>query len=139
MQQRDDEDGDAEIADQLVEEVEREEHRLGQEIEPAPIDQQVEFGDGVFLAVAVEEIDLLGAGKHLALGLAVSPGRDRDGVHQIVGSGKPVAAIGLRSEKLASNALPCSGMTTAAQYLSVMPSQPCWLLKLVGGLPSAFL
>ena len=39
------EDGEAEIAEQLVEPVDQPEHRLGDEIEPAPVDQQVELAD----------------------------------------------------------------------------------------------
>ena len=40
-------DGDAEIAEQLVEDVEQPEERLGEEPEPAPIDRLVEIGDAL--------------------------------------------------------------------------------------------
>ena len=39
----DDQDGDAEIADQMEEIVDRQEHRLGDEVEPSPVDQQIEM------------------------------------------------------------------------------------------------
>ena len=41
-QHGDDQDGDAEIADQMVEVVDHDEQRLGDEVEPAPVDQQIE-------------------------------------------------------------------------------------------------
>src|SRR5262249_38650261 len=44
-QHRDDQDPYAEIADEPIEEIERVEHRLGNEAEPAPVDHQLEFVD----------------------------------------------------------------------------------------------
>ena len=105
-EERDDEDGQAEIADELEEEVERVEHRLGEEIEPAPVDQEVEFGDLVFFGVAVDEIDFLRAGKDIALGLGLAAGWDGDRAQQIVrlktlGARAPRRAAEARFESLA--------------------------------------
>jgi hypothetical protein len=41
-QHRDEQDRDAEVADLLVDPVHRQEQRLGDEVEPAPVDQQLE-------------------------------------------------------------------------------------------------
>jgi hypothetical protein len=49
------EDGQAEIAEQLVERVDQPEHRLGDEVEPAPVDQQLELADA---AVGLVGLDL---------------------------------------------------------------------------------
>ena len=86
-------DGDAEIADQVIEEVQRQEHRLGDEVEPAPVDQQVEMVEPELLVVAAEtadrEIDaddagFLGAGEQPRIGAAGAA--DRDGLRVLAGS-----------------------------------------------------
>ena len=59
----DDQDGDAEIADQAVDAVHRLEQRLGDEIEPAPVDQQIELVELEPVVVAVDDRHLLGAGE----------------------------------------------------------------------------
>jgi len=96
--ERDDEDGHAEIADELVEKVEGEEHRLGQEIEPAPVNQKIELGNRVSLGISVDEVHFLGAGKHLALGFRGAAGLDGERGHQIVGL-EAVAAVALASRQ----------------------------------------
>ena len=58
-------DGEAEIAQHGVQEIEAVEDRLGQEIEPAEIDRLVEVGDVEFRLVVVEQRDDLGAGEHM--------------------------------------------------------------------------
>jgi hypothetical protein len=62
-QHGDDQDREAEIADVAIEEVDRLEHRLGDEIEPAPVDQQLEAVEAERLVVEVDGLDLLGAGE----------------------------------------------------------------------------
>ena len=59
-------DGDAEIADPLLQVVDQPEHRLGDEVEPTPVDHQVEALDAR-IAVAVDGVDDLGAGEEPAL------------------------------------------------------------------------
>ena len=76
-QHRDDQDGDAEIADEMEEEVDGEEHRLGDEVEPAPVDQQIEMVEVERLIVAAadrereidaDHRDFLGAGEQPGVG-----------------------------------------------------------------------
>ena len=57
------EDREAEIADQLEEIVEHPEHRLGDEVEPAPVDQQLEAVEVQRLVIGVDQGDFLGAGE----------------------------------------------------------------------------
>ncbi len=84
-QHRHQQDGDAEIAEQVEEEVERQEHRLGDEIEPAPVDQQIEMVEPQFLVVAAEAADreieaddagFLGAGEQPGVDAAGAAGRN---------------------------------------------------------------
>ena len=63
QQHRDDQDRDAEIAEQVEEEVEHLKERLGDEVEPAPVDQEIEVLDAVPLVIGIDGRDLLGAGK----------------------------------------------------------------------------
>ena len=93
-QHRHQQDGDAEIADQAEEAVQRQEHRLGDEVEPAPVDQQVEMVEVELLVVAVEpgerKIDadhagFLGAGEQPRIGRAGAADRDGLRILQIVG------------------------------------------------------
>ena len=81
----DDQDGDAEIADLVVDPVHRQEQRLGDEVEPAPVDQQVELVELELLVVAVDDADLLGAGEQARFGGAGRARRDRARGAQIVG------------------------------------------------------
>ena len=60
---RDDQDGDAEIADPVIDPVHRQEQRLGDEVEVAPVDQPVEFVELERIVVAVDDVDFLGAGE----------------------------------------------------------------------------
>ncbi len=87
-------DGDAEIADQVEEPVERQEHRLGDEIEPAPVDQKIEVVEAELLVVAAEagagKVDadhagFLGAGEQPRIGAAGAADRDGLRIQQIVG------------------------------------------------------
>ena len=59
----DQQDGDAEVADVVVDPVDRVEHRLGDEVEPAPVDQQLETVEAELLVVAVDHRGFLGAGE----------------------------------------------------------------------------
>ena len=79
---------------QVVEEVERQEHRLGDEVEPAPVDQQIEMVEPELLVVAAEaderKIDaddagFLGAGEQPRIGAAGAADRDGLRILQIVG------------------------------------------------------
>ena len=73
----DGQDREAEIADQLVEEVDQLKHRASDEVEPAPVDQKVELGDARVLLIAVEQLRDLGAGEDIGLGFARLAGLDR--------------------------------------------------------------
>ena len=107
----------------LVEPVDRQEHRLGDEIEPAPVDQQVEAVEAELLVVAVDDRDFLGAGEQPRLGRAGRARRDGLRVAEIVGLiGLLRAGLVCRRTAPGSVAL-VSGSSVAAQYLSVMPSQ----------------
>ncbi len=71
-------DRDAEIADELVEPVHQVEHRLGDEGEPSPVDEQVQPVDAVVLRVLLKETDHLRA-REQAVGYAFPLSRlDRD-------------------------------------------------------------
>ena len=89
-------DGEAEIAEQLVEAVDQPEHRLGDEIEPAPVDQKVELADAQVLFIGVDLRDFLGAGEHQRLHGLRLPRRDGEGIRQEVGleAGPAVLEIG---------------------------------------------
>src|SRR6185312_6351226 len=62
-QHRQQHDGDAEITDLLVEEVEGQEDRLGDPVEEAEVDRPVEARNAELALIAVEEMHLLGAGE----------------------------------------------------------------------------
>ena len=139
----DDQDRHAEIADPFVDLVDEQEHRLGDEIEPAPIDQQVELIEIELLVVAAD-IDERKLIPTTALPwrrrtaarwpTPVAPGamamRDR----AIIG------LIGLRrrqlspAENCARTCALVSGSSAAAQYLSVMPIQALVTSKLTTSL-----
>src|SRR5262249_16508365 len=91
----DDEDGEAEVADDVIDPVHRHEQRLGDEIEPAPVDQAVEAVEHERLVVAVNDGDLLGAGEETPGGGRAARGRNREGVEEVVG------LIGLQRAELA--------------------------------------
>ncbi len=120
----DEQDGDAEIADDVIDPVDREEQRLGDEVEAAPVDQMVEAVELERVVVAVDERDFLGAGEQArARGGASRRARRCDGLEKIIG------LIGLERAELAGLETRAdlgvgSGISVAAQYLSVMPSQP---------------
>ena len=60
-QNRDAQDRDPEIADKPVNEVDQPEHRLGDKIKPAPVDQAIELFDVQIGLIFVERGGLLGA------------------------------------------------------------------------------
>ena len=106
----------------LIERVDQPEHRLGDEIEPAPVDQQVELADVQVLFIGVDLADFLGAGEHQGLDGLRLTGRDRDGIRQEVRLIARPAVLEIGEARL-EGCLP-SGTSATAQYLSVMPSQP---------------
>ena len=59
------EDGEAVVAEHLRQPVQQAEQRLGDEVEPAPVDQQVELLGAGLLAVGVDQRHLLGAGEQV--------------------------------------------------------------------------
>ena len=128
-QHGDDQDREAEIADQAVEIVDREEQRLGDEVEPAPVDQQIEAVEVELLFILVDDRHFLGAGEQPRVGRAGRARRDGLRVEQIVGLvGRQLPSVPV--EKRALRCAVVSGTSTAAQYLSVMPSQPLVTSKL---------
>ena len=60
--------GEAEIADQAVEVVDRDEQRLGDEVEPAPVDQKVEAVELELLVVVIDDRYLFRAGEQPCIG-----------------------------------------------------------------------
>ena len=74
-QHREQEDGDAEVAEPPVELIDGVEDRLGQEGIPAPVDSQVETFDADLVDVPVDKIHLLGADEHPVGHLDVPAGR----------------------------------------------------------------
>src|SRR5262249_845440 len=56
-------DGDAEISDEAVDPVHRQEQRLGDEIEPAPVDQPIELVEVEPVVVTGDDRYLFGAGE----------------------------------------------------------------------------
>ncbi len=64
-QHRHRQDSDAEVAEQVVEKVDQAKHRLGDEVEPSPVDEPVEQLDVERVAIAVDDADHLGAGKQV--------------------------------------------------------------------------
>ena len=94
IEHRHQQDGDAEIADQVIEPVQRHEHRLGDEMEPAPVDHEIEVVEAELLVVAAEtgerKIDadhagFLGAGEQPRIGRTGAADRDGLRILQIVG------------------------------------------------------
>ena len=130
MSDGDQQDGEAEVADVVVDPVDRPEHRLGDEVEPAPVDQQLEAVEVELLLVAVDDRDLLGAGEQPRAGLGRGGAR-RDGLRlaEIVGLIGLLRARQCWTEKRAWIVALVSGSSVAAQYLSVMPSQALVTLK----------
>ncbi|MNL06014.1 hypothetical protein D3C87_1266350 [compost metagenome] len=63
-------DRNTEIADVTEEEVHQLEHRFGDEVEPAPVDKEVEMRDLVFFGIAVDERNALGACENHVLQLS---------------------------------------------------------------------
>ena len=84
-QHGDDQDGDAEIADQPVDVVDQREQRLGDEIEPAPVDQQIEVVEVELLLVVVDDAHFLGAGEQPRIRGGAGARRDGAPVEQVVG------------------------------------------------------
>ena len=58
----DQQNGNAVIAEKCVKQRQRVKHRLGQEVKPAPINQQVKTGDAV-IGIGINHINTLGTGK----------------------------------------------------------------------------
>ena len=77
--------GDAEIADQVVEPVHQLEERLGDEIEPAPVDHQVEALDVFGILIGVDDLGLFGAAEETVAGLERVAGTDGQRIAEIVG------------------------------------------------------
>ena len=84
-QHGDDQDRDAEIADQPVDVVDQGEQRLGDEIEPAPVDQQIEMIEIELLFVVVDDADFLGAREQPRVRRRGRSRRDGARVEQVVG------------------------------------------------------
>src|SRR5581483_9006282 len=68
--------------------------RLGDEPEPAPVDQKVEILGAELFLIGLEQGDLLGTGEQAAGGGAGAAGRDRYGRHQVVGLEQIPCALG---------------------------------------------
>ena len=68
-----------------IDQVHRQEQRLGDEVEIAPVDQQLEAVELELLVVAVDDVDLLGAGEEVLVDASGSPRRDGQGGAEIVG------------------------------------------------------
>src|SRR5262245_41500963 len=83
--------GEAVIAEQLGAPVQQLEERLGNEIEPAPIDQQVELLGAELLLIGFDQRHLLGTSKQIAARGGRRAGCDSDGVQQQIGL-KPIFA-----------------------------------------------
>ena len=83
--QGDDEDGDAEIADELVDRLQQPEHRPGDEVEIAPVDQHIEFRDAERVLVIIENLGFLGAGEDAGGQDGGLAGRENLGVAKDVG------------------------------------------------------
>ena len=60
---RDDQDGEAEISDVAIDPVHRQKQRLGDEVEPAPVDEPVELVEAQPVVIPVDNRYLLGAGE----------------------------------------------------------------------------
>ena len=84
-QHRNDQDRDAEIADQVVDVVKQGEQRLGDEVEPAPVDQQIEVIEVELLFVTIDHPHFLSAGEQPGVRRSGRPRRDGAGVEQVVG------------------------------------------------------
>src|SRR5262249_54116982 len=91
---RDDQNGDAEVADQVIDPVHCQKQRLGDEIEVSPVNQEVEAVEAKLLVIAIDaedkkidtdDADLLGASEHARAGGGARPGRDRDRIEEVVG------------------------------------------------------
>ena len=133
-------DRDAEIADPFEEQVERQEHRLGDEIEPAPIDQQIEMVEVELLIVAADiderkidadDADFLGPGEQPRVGSCRwRPARSSCGSSRYSRSGRSSSCPRSPAENCACTCAVVSGISAAAQYLSVMPIQALVTLKL---------
>ena len=78
-------DRQAEIAEHALEPGERVEERLGEEVEPAEIDGEVELREIEVVAVAVQQMGLLGAREYMVAHRDAPAGRHGDGGAQIVG------------------------------------------------------
>src|SRR5260221_788477 len=83
-QHRHDQDRETEIPDQTVEIVDRDEQRLGNEIEPTPVDQKIEAVELELLVGVVDDGDFLGAGEQSRIHRSRCAGGNRLGVKQII-------------------------------------------------------
>ena len=84
-QHGDDQDREAEIADQAVEIVDRDEQRLGDEVEPAPIDQKIEAVELELLVVIVDDRHFLRAGEQPRIDRGGCAGRNSLRIEQVIG------------------------------------------------------
>jgi hypothetical protein len=64
---RDQQDRNAEITEDAEEPFDGKEHRLGEEVEPAPVDQQLKALNAELGLIAIDDGDFLGPGKQLVL------------------------------------------------------------------------
>ncbi len=93
-----DQDPNAEVADHLRQVTQGIEQRLGQEIEPAEIDGQVEVNDPQIVPVIVEHFHHLGAGEQAARTLGRPARLDRHVLVEIIGLVLIHAAFGVVQE-----------------------------------------
>ena len=81
----DGENGEAKIADKMIDEVDKPEERLGDEIEPAPIDHQLEVLDRELVLIGIDELAFLGACEHAMGRLDAAAGTNCAGAFQQIG------------------------------------------------------
>ena len=133
-QQGQQQDGDAEIADDAVDEVQDVEDRLGQEVEPAEVDRAVEQRDAV-----------AGRGSRRAASTSLAPANSRS-VTSTVWPGATVIGVAAIVDliavcprrwwrKRALSGRSCCGTSDASQYLSVMPEPAAGALEVDRGRP----
>ena len=84
-----DQDRHAEVADKFEDEIDEPEQRLGDEVEPAPVDHQIEVLDAQRLLVVVDGLRFLGAGEDMGRRCGAGAGGDRRGLLE------KVALVGL--------------------------------------------
>ncbi len=88
----------AEIAGQIGQEIQRQEERLRQEEEPAPVDRQIKALDAVFVLILLKQFGLLGPGEQARLGLHTRTRRGGLAAQEIIGLIDGIAARGPGAE-----------------------------------------